>query len=160
MINALTELDKRLTKLEEQQANLIRYGKISEIDYVLGVARVDFQNGIISPFIPYCQVPNIFIPLLVDDQVLVIAPMGELEKGLIIPKIYLQNTSLGSTEDEFIIKLNEGEIRYDGAVLTIKGNTKIVIQDETGGGVVCQNHLCSFTGAMHPQGSSKVKGAR
>ena len=39
--------------------------------------------------------------------------------------------------------------------MTVKG-LKVVMNDETGGGVVCQNHLCSFTGSPHPQASTTV----
>lgn len=42
--------------------------------------------------------------------------------------------------------------------ITLNSTGNIILQDESGGGIVCKNHLCSFTGAPHPQASSKVKG--
>jgi len=39
----------------------------------------------------------------------------------------------------------------------IKGAT-VTLQDGAAGGVVCQSHVCAFTGSPHPQGSLTVTG--
>ncbi len=42
---------------------------------------------------------------------------------------------------------------------TVSGSS-VILNDDKGGGVVCQNHLCAFTGAPHPEASSTVSGAK
>lgn len=61
-----------------------------------------------------------------------------------------------------VIAKKKAEVICDGNALveskgtmTVKG-TKVIMNDETGGGVVCQNHVCSFTGSPHPQASTTV----
>jgi len=43
-----------------------------------------------------------------------------------------------------------GNVNIDGALVKFNGGAS--------GGVVCQLHVCSFTGAPHPQGSGTVQG--
>lgn len=49
-------------------------------------------------------------------------------------------------------------VQSDGKA-TVKGSTVELI-DSTGGGVVCQKHLCAFTGSPHPEASTTVLGAK
>lgn len=65
-------------------------------------------------------------------------------------KITLQHTNGSTVTDS--ITCEDGNI-------TLNSSGHITLQSESGGGVVCRNHSCSFTGAPHPQASSKVKGA-
>lgn len=44
-----------------------------------------------------------------------------------------------------------GDVRVDGENIILNGGLA--------GGVVCEQHTCSFTGSPHPHGSSKIKGA-
>lgn len=43
-----------------------------------------------------------------------------------------------------------GDVNVDGANINLNGGAS--------GGVVCQSHVCAFTGSPHPQGSATVKG--
>lgn len=158
-MEALIELDKRIQQLENQMNNMVNYGLITEINYAESTAIVDFLNGIQTPYLPFLQQPNTWNPIKLDDQVTVIAFNGIIEKGFIIPKLYKIGEALGSENNTFVLKFAEGNINYKDGVITINSSAKIVLQDESGDGVVCKNHLCAFTGSPHPQGSSKIKGA-
>ncbi|UQY80123.1 phage baseplate assembly protein V [Candidatus Hepatincola sp. Av] len=158
-MEVLIELDRRIQKLENRLNNLINYGVILSVDYTKSTAIVDFQNGISTPELPFLQAPNTWNPLKVGDQVVVIAFNGIIEQGFIVPKLYKTGEALGTEENTFVLKFAEGEINYKEGVITINSSAKIVLQDESGDGVVCKNHLCAFTGTPHMQGSSKIKGA-
>lgn len=44
-----------------------------------------------------------------------------------------------------------------GGDANVKGTT-VTLQDGSAGGVVCQSHVCAFTGSPHPQGSITITG--
>lgn len=174
-MEALIELDKKLQALENKMNNLIQYGIVDEVDYNNATAVVDFRNGAKSPFLPFLQQPNTWAPISKGEQVVVIAPYGYLQQGFIIPQIYPQGKAPDNDEKSFVIDFATGNLQYkndeiklQGAksiilqatdTVYIQGNTKVVLQNEDGGGVVCKNHLCSFTGVAHPQGSTNIKGS-
>lgn len=58
-----------------------------------------------------------------------------------------------------------GDVTADGATITLTAGSSTVKADGTNvilngggaGGVVCQSHICAFTGSAHPQASATVK---
>lgn len=109
---------------------------------------------------------------------MILAKNGNIAQSVALPSLYKGN--IAGVEDEWRLVFEHGEITYKEGELNIKSSSKlnietedanikassvkvdaenIIIAGEDGGGVVCQNHICSFTGGPHPQGSSKIKGA-
>ncbi len=142
------KLLERITTLEKKQKNMVQYGIIKEVDLGICKAIVSFNAEAESPSLPFLQSPNAWNPIKIGDQVIVISPSGDIEQGFIIPLIYKAGEA-PSTEAEKIV--------LTGGTVEVTADTKIILGDGSGGGVVCKNHLCSFTGAPHPQGSSLVE---
>lgn len=162
--------------LKRQIANLIRQGTIKSVDLANNSVVVDFRDKTYSPKLPYLvnssgNAKVYFVPQ-VGDQVIVLSPNGAIENGICIPSLYKGNVS--GVSDEWRLEFAEGSITYKQGKITINANTEIdvtspkvnvksdniILGDESGGGVVCQNHTCAFTGGPHPMGSTKVKGAQ
>ncbi len=168
-MNKFIEFIKRIFKLEERVNNIIHFGVIKEVDISSNLVVVDLGNSLESPKLPYLVSSSgnamvYFVPKI-GDQVMVLSPNGEITKAVAMPSIYKGNVAV--TEKEWRLEFDEGSIKYDAGKITITANTevkvdalKIVLAGEDGGGVVCQNNLCSFTGAFHPEGSTKVLGGK
>lgn len=159
------EFIKRIFKLEERLNNIIRYGTIKEIDIENNLVIVDLGNNLESPKLPYLvnasgNASVYFVPKI-GDQVVVFSKNGDIAFSFALPSIYKGNIT--GSEDEWRLEFASGSIIYKEGKLAIKANTevkieaeKVILNGEDGGGVVCQNNLCSFTGAPHPEGSTKV----
>jgi phage baseplate assembly protein V len=50
-----------------------------------------------------------------------------------------------------------GEAKVKATKKTTIEGLEVILTDGAGGGVVCQKHVCAFTGGPHPQGSLTVK---
>lgn len=164
-MNKFLEYLKRIFKLEEKVNNIIRFGTIKEVDGGNNLVVVDLGNKTESPKLPYLvnssgNATVYFVPKI-GDQVILFSKNGEISQGFIVPAIYKGNVA--GVDDEWRLEFASGSINYKEGRLEIKANTEIqldapkaVLAGETGGGVVCQNHLCSFSGTPHPEGSTKV----
>jgi len=178
----MLNLINKVTALEKKLENIVQYGVIKEVDTANSLVIADLGNNLTSPKLPYLvnnsgNASVYFVPKI-GDQVIVISPSGNIEHGFIIPSIY--KGTVAGTEDEWRLKFKHGEITYKAGELKIITDSKlyietkeaelkaknakvdaesIVLAGEDGGGVVCQNHICSFTGGPHPEASSKIKGA-
>lgn len=165
---------KRIVKLEEQVNNIIRFGTIKEI-LNGNLVVVDLGGDVESPKLPYLVNSSgnarvYFVPKI-GDQVIVISKAGNLHQAVVIPSIYKGNVD--GVADEWRLEFASGSIIYLSGKLEIKANTEVTIEspkasiksdqiilgDDSGGEVVCKMHTCSFSGAPHSVGSSKIKGA-
>ncbi len=161
----VTQLQKDLEELKERLANSLRYGLIKNVDETALKVIVDLGNGLETPALPYfvASTGNATLYSLpkVGDKVLIVAPNGSIEQALVFPSVYKQ----GQTNDnDFALTFEKGAIEYKEGELKIKADTKVTLKSSEvelagsdGGGVVCKNNLCAFTGAFHPDASSKVK---
>lgn len=160
-------------KLKALVANIVKQGTIKSVDLSNNNVVVDFGDKTYSPNLPYLvnnsgNAKVYFVPQ-VGDQVIVLSPNGAIENGICIPSIYKGNIS--GVSDEWRLEFAEGSIAYKLGKIVLTANTeldiitqtanvkaqKVVLGDETGGGVVCKKHLCAFTGTPHPQASSAVE---
>lgn len=133
------------------------------------------------------EIGNNFVrwrPLRLQTSVLILCPSGDISQGHIVGMMYSQTIQPTTTDETLdIISFEDGtQIQYDSAAkalsVTVKGNVSIeatgdanikaankttieglevILTDGAGGGVVCQKHVCAFTGGPHPQGSATVK---
>ena len=165
---------KRIVKLEEQVNNIVRFGTIKEV-LVGNNVIVDLGNGLETPALPYLINSSgnakVYFAPKVGDQVMVIAKAGSLHQAVVIPSIYSGDVTV--EQEEWRLEFASGSILYKAGKLEIKCESDVTIEspkatikadqiilgDDSGGEVVCKNHTCSFTGAPHTLGSSKIKGA-
>jgi len=121
----------------------------------------------------------------VGEQVLVLNLTGVTDMAVVMPALYSttfpapdtnpnlrklvlsdgtaishdsQNKTLTiNTQADVTITANSAAVQCDGDVAINGGNIKF--NQGTAGGVVCQSHVCAFTGSGHPQGSTTILGA-
>ena len=85
----INELDRRL-------ANIVRIGTIAEVDHGSACARVRFDEGWVSGKLPFAVSRSGaggagWHPPAPGEQVIVIAPDGNPEQGLIIASLYCRD---------------------------------------------------------------------
>lgn len=172
--------------LEAAMKKMMQIGVVVEADYSKKLVRVQFDGlksawlrwgvqragGDVSWWAPE-----------VGEQVLVMFPYGDESQGIVVSTLYSDSVPApASTPDKQLMKFKDGStIEYDRAAkklainlmgdmrVDLKGTATIkVIGDATvdaasitlnggnNGGVVCQQHVCAFTGSPHPQGSDEV----
>ncbi len=156
---------KRLVKLEQRVDNIMRFGLIKEVNKESNKVVVDFGGTLESKELPYF-VPStgsatLYIVPKVGDQIFVLAKNGNNQEAIAMPSVYKQGFS---NSNDFALTFEKGAIEYKDGELKIKADTKVIVESEEvelagidGGGVVCKNSLCAFTGAFHPDASTKVK---
>lgn len=82
-----------ISELQRKLANIVRIGLVKEIDYEN--ARVRVQIGeFLTDYLPWITSragkDKTWTPPSVDEQVLVLSPLGELSLGVVLPAIYQQ----------------------------------------------------------------------
>ena len=165
---------RRIVRIEEQVNNIVRFGVIKEVLLGNNVI-VDLGNNLETPELPYLINSSgnakVYFAAQKGDQVMVIAKAGSLHQAVVVPSIYKENVEVSS--EEWRLEFASGSILYKAGKLEIKCEAEVTIEsakatikadqiilgDDSGGEVVCKNHTCSFTGAPHTLGSSKIKGA-
>ena len=109
--------------------NIVQVGTVTETkcDDGLALARVNIL-GRVTDFLPIVMISNSFIkvwmPVQVNEQVLVISPFGEANSGFIIPSIYhkANKEPKGSTSKNAIIQI--GNVRFECNGESIKIDAK------------------------------------
>ena len=110
-------------ELERRLNNIIQVGTVVEIDKSKALARVNIL-GRVTDFLPVKMIGNsfvkVFIPIRVNEQVLVFSPFGNANSGFIIPSIFNVNCKepSGSNPDTAIIEFNGG-VRVDSDGKTV-----------------------------------------
>lgn len=105
----------------------------------LALARVNIL-GRVTDFLPVVMISNSFIkvwiPVQVNEQVLVVSPFGEANSGFIIPSIYNRGNKepTGSTDKNVIVQIGNVTFKCDGETITIdsknfKLNTETITID-------------------------------
>ena len=112
-------------ELERRLNNIIQVGTVVEIDKSKALARVNVL-GRVTDFLPVKMIGNsfvkVFIPIRVNEQVLVVCPYGNANSGFIIPSIFNVNCKepSGSNPDTAIIEFNGGvRIDSDGSTVNV-----------------------------------------
>jgi phage baseplate assembly protein V len=115
MSNLLIDAIRRLTELERRQASTLRLGTIAEADYKRARVRVKIGPLLTAwlPWLTHRASKNItWHAPEVGEQVLVLAPSGELTNAVVLPAIY-QSAYPAPTDNPDIARLTFD----DGAVL-------------------------------------------
>ncbi len=167
--------------------NLLTIGTIVETKSEEGkaLARVNIC-GRVSDFLPVLSFANSYkkhyIPARIGEQVLVLAPYGEANGGIILRGIFNKECKEqeGASDFKEIISYEDGvEFSYDtkNSTLEINSPKQISISCQNafiaaqrveidsasidlglgGAGVVTTECICAFTGSPHPQGSQNTR---
>ena len=112
----------RLIELARRLANVVRPGVVAEADYALARVRVQYGGpGAVTGWLPWLAgrsggdrewwAPEI------GEQVLILAPSGELSNGIVLAAIYqTSRPAPASSSDVHLVRYSDGaEIEYDRA---------------------------------------------
>jgi len=124
-------------ELERRINNLIQVGTVVEIDESRALARVNIL-GRVTDFLPVKMIGNnfvkVFIPIRINEQVLVVCPFGNANSGFIIPSIFNVNCKepSGSNPDTAIIEFAGGvRIDSDGKTINITAPVNVNVTATT-----------------------------
>jgi phage baseplate assembly protein V len=86
-----------ISELQRKLANIVRIGLVKEINYEK--ARVRIQIGeFVTDFLPWITSrageDRSWVPPSIDEQVVVLSPLGELSLGVVLAGIYQQKYPL------------------------------------------------------------------
>lgn len=103
---------EKIADLRRRVNNLIRIGRVSEVDYVTAKARVQIGK-LTTDYLPWLTPSTaLWIPLKKDEQVLVLSPDGDLDFGIILPALYYQAKIAPSSDEAKITVV--GDIDHQG----------------------------------------------
>jgi len=112
-------------ELERRINNIIQIGTVVETDNKKALARVNIL-GRVTDFLPVKMIGNsfvkVFIPVRVNEQVMVVCPYGNANSGFIIPSIFNKSCKepVGSSPDLAIVEFSGGvRIDSDGVNLNL-----------------------------------------
>jgi len=124
-------------ELERRINNLIQVGTVVEIDNSKALARVNVL-GRVTDFLPVKMIGNsfvkVFIPIRVNEQVLVVCPFGNANSGFIVPSIFNVNCKepSGSNPDTAIIEFAGGvRIDCDGKTVNVTAPVNVNVTATT-----------------------------
>ncbi|RDD34246.1 Phage P2 baseplate assembly protein gpV [Wolbachia endosymbiont of Cylisticus convexus] len=108
---AISELNRKL-------ANVIRIGVVKEIDYEKAKVRVKIGE-FLTDWLPWITSKagkdRNWSPPDIDEQVVILSPLGELSLGVVLPGIYQQKYSAPENKKEInSVKFQDGtKLSYD-----------------------------------------------
>lgn len=114
----LRSLDYHLAEIERRLANTIRMGTVKEVDAQAGKARVEIAKNaegqpVLTPLLKWSEHAGkikTWIPLVEGEQVMVVAPSGDLAQGWIVPGGFSDaNPSPSQDGEEAVVTL--GQVR-------------------------------------------------
>ena len=166
-------------ELERRINNLIQVGTVVEIDESRALARVNIL-GRVTDFLPVKMIGNsfikVFIPIRVNEQVLVVCPFGNANSGFIVPSIFNVNCKepSGSNPDTAIIEFaggvridSDGEsvnvtapvnVNVTAATATVTATNTIITSETTNNGNVTINGNLAVNGNIAMNGANGSSG--
>jgi len=128
-----------ITEGDRRTSNIIRFGKIEEVDYGKALLKVRIGD-LLSAWLPWITERasnNItWNPLEIDEQVVILCPSGEINQGVILGALYQDaypNPTEDNTEDHHRTTYEDGcIIEYDRkkhhlkAILPKGGTTELI----------------------------------
>ncbi|UPA54970.1 phage baseplate assembly protein V [Wolbachia pipientis] len=107
-----------IAELQRKVANIIRIGLVKEIDYEEAKVRVKIGD-IVTDYLPWITSKagkdRDWCPPDIDEQVIILCPLGELSLGVVLPGIYQQKYSAPENKKEInSVKFQDGtKFTYD-----------------------------------------------
>lgn len=152
---------QELIELSRKVANLIRLGTVVEVYYATARCRVA-SGGVLTAFLPWVSVragsTREWNPPTVGEQVILLAPSGELAGAIVLTGLYSTSNAAPSTSpDVHHVSYPDGaEIEYDHAThvyrITLPADARIEITapgdvhvngDVIADGISLKNHVHS-----------------
>lgn len=85
-----------ISELQRKLANIVRIGVVKEIDYEKAKVRVKIGD-IVTDYLPWITSrageERSWLPPSINEQVVILSPLGELSLGVVLAGIYQQNYS-------------------------------------------------------------------
>ncbi|MDR1235562.1 MAG: phage baseplate assembly protein V [Holosporaceae bacterium] len=134
-------------------ANLIRIGKICEIDG----ARVKAQIGNVKtnwlPIISTAGDTNVWIPITVGESVAIISPFGEMSQSFVVRSLHYNRYAVPENSNDISLKTKsdvkaESEGKFEGEFkngLELKVNDTYIYVHDDGAKIKCKNAEISVT---------------
>ncbi|APR98665.1 phage baseplate assembly protein V [Wolbachia endosymbiont of Folsomia candida] len=89
----MLESNFAISELQRKLANIIRIGLIKEVDYEKARVKVKISE-FLTDWLPWITSragkDSSWVPPSIDEQVVVLSPLGELSLGVVLPAIYQQ----------------------------------------------------------------------
>ncbi|EAL58202.1 hypothetical protein WwAna0372 [Wolbachia endosymbiont of Drosophila ananassae] len=84
----MLESNFAISELRRKLANIVRIGIVEKIDYEKAKVKVKIGE-LVTDFLPWItnRAEN-WLPPNIDEQVIVLSPLGELSLGVVLPAIY------------------------------------------------------------------------
>jgi len=168
------ENGRDIAELFRRVNNLLRLGKVTEVDYAKALARVQIGKNT-TDFLPWL-VPSTatWFPMKVGEQVMVLSPNGDLGMGVILPSLYQSAKPAPSKDQAKIVivadieqtgsKKMTGTLHADKDISTasnINADAKISAKGDitasgevTGKGVALSTHTHQFNYVGMGQGAT------
>lgn len=153
-MQAIAEMAARIAALEARVANMMRPGRVAEVDTSrqrvrLKLSHDDEGGDYLSPWLPYAQVAGqtrAHIPPSVGQQMLLTSPGGDPSLGVAMPATWHEEIETPSqAEDQNVITLGGVTITMtaDGLTVAVGGVTVLISGDGLAveGGQVTHNDV-------------------
>ena len=83
----LAEQGYLLSEISRRMTQLIRIGRIYDVDYRHAKVKVKIGENITS-WRPWISLSNAWVPPKKDEQVVLLSPNGDFEQGIVLPALY------------------------------------------------------------------------
>lgn len=140
LIEAVSQLTMRIGALEARADNMIRHGKVTDVDTKKQLARIEIgeRDGtpLKSAWVPYAQIAGDYKshrPPTKGQQMTLFAPNGEVRQAVLLPFTWSdQNKSPSDKEDEHVTTFGKLKIieKKDSIVLSV-GDTEFEITTDS-----------------------------
>ncbi|ACN95465.1 phage baseplate assembly protein V [Wolbachia endosymbiont of Carposina sasakii] len=111
----MLESNFAISELRRKLANIVRIGIVEKIDYEKAKVKVKIGE-LVTDFLPWItnRAEN-WLPPNIDEQVIVLSPLGELSLGVVLPAIYQEKYPPPENKKEVnSIKFQDGtKFTYD-----------------------------------------------
>ncbi|WP_395460277.1 phage baseplate assembly protein V [Wolbachia endosymbiont (group B) of Myelois circumvoluta] len=92
----MLESNFAISELQRKLANIVRIGVVKEVDYEKAKVRVKIGE-LLTDFLPWITSrageERSWLPPSINEQVVILSPLGELSLGIVLAGIYQQNYS-------------------------------------------------------------------
>jgi phage baseplate assembly protein V len=126
----LGELDRRL-------ANIVRIGTIAQLDEVNAQVKVKIDDGLTTAWLPWVTAragnTRTWSAPRVGEQVVLMAPSGELDQGVVLPSIYQDSygAPASSKDQETTVYPDGTTVDYNSATntftMTVAGAARVIV---------------------------------
>ncbi|WP_264686590.1 phage baseplate assembly protein V [Wolbachia endosymbiont (group B) of Rhopobota naevana] len=99
----MLESNFAISEMQRKLANIVRIGVVKEVDYEKAKVRVKIGE-LLTDFLPWITSrageERSWLPPSINEQVVILSPLGELSLGVVLPGIYQQKYSAPENKKE------------------------------------------------------------